>query len=95
MSDRLACNCQLTHPSSIPSDPYIFDRCLSLRRNRRYLLSSWMRRRVGLKRLINLVCVESNDDRTVNDDHRSGHVTKFLEIGQGAGILSYVPLLKG
>ena len=35
------------------------------------------------------------NDCSVNDKHRSCHVTKFLEIGQGAGILSYVSLLKG
>ena len=44
--------------------------------------------------LINLRCIESNDDRAVNHNHWSGHVTKFLEIGQGARILRYVPLLK-
>ena len=50
--------------------------------------------RLTLKLPINLLCVESHDDRTVNDNHRSGHVTKFLEIGKGARILRYVPLLK-
>ena len=44
--------------------------------------------------LINLIGVESHNDRTINDNHRSGHVPEFLEIGQGARILRYVPLLK-
>ncbi len=50
--------------------------------------------KLTLKRLINLVGVESHDDRAINDNHRSGHVTKFLEIGQGARVFRYVPLLK-
>ena len=50
--------------------------------------------RLTLEFPINLLCVESHDDRTVNDNHGSGHVTKFLEIGKGARILRYVPLLK-
>jgi hypothetical protein len=50
--------------------------------------------KLTLNRPINLLCVESHDDRTVNDNHRSGHVTKFLKIGQGARILRYVPLSK-
>jgi hypothetical protein len=50
--------------------------------------------KLTLKRLINLLGVESHDDRTINDNHRSGHITEFLEIGQGAGVLCYVPLLK-
>src|SRR2546425_599540 len=32
--------------------------------------------------------------RAVDDNHRSGHVTEFLELGQCAAILSYVPLLE-
>jgi hypothetical protein len=51
--------------------------------------------RLTLKRLIDLLGVESHNHRTINDNHRSGHISKFLEIGQGAGILSYVSLLKG
>ncbi len=47
-----------------------------------------------MKQLVNLVNVKSHNDRTVDDNHRSGHVTKFLEIGQGVRILRYVPLLK-
>jgi hypothetical protein len=47
-----------------------------------------------VKRLINLLCVESHDDRSVNDNHWSGHVTKFLKIGQGARIVRYVSVLK-
>jgi hypothetical protein len=47
-----------------------------------------------MKRLINFVSIESHDDRTVDDNHRSSHVTKFLEIGQGARILRDVPFLK-
>ncbi len=46
------------------------------------------------KRLINLVSVEADHDRTVDDDDRSGHVTKFLEIGECSRILRYVPLLE-
>src|SRR5437016_11376743 len=45
-------------------------------------------------RLINLLGVESHDDRTINENHRSGHVPEFLEIGQGVRVLRYVPLLK-
>ena len=47
-----------------------------------------------LKGLINLVRVESHNRRAVDDNHRRGHVTKFLELGQGAGILRYVSLLE-
>ena len=47
-----------------------------------------------MKHLVNLVSVKSHNDRTVDDNHRSGHVTKFLEIGQGARILRYFPLLE-
>jgi hypothetical protein len=47
-----------------------------------------------LKRPIDLLGVESHDHRTIYNNHRSSHVTKFLEIGQGARILRYVPLLK-
>jgi hypothetical protein len=50
--------------------------------------------KLALKRLINFLCIEPHDDRTVNDDHGSGHVTKLLKIGQGARILRYVSLLK-
>jgi hypothetical protein len=46
------------------------------------------------KRLVNVSCVESHYDGTINDNHRSGHITEFLEIGQGARILRYVLLLK-
>lgn len=47
-----------------------------------------------LKRLINLVSVEADDNRTVDDDDRSGHVTKFFEIGECSRILRYVPLME-
>ena len=40
--------------------------------------------KLTLKRLINPLGIESHDDHTINDDHRSGHITEFLEIGQGA-----------
>ena len=44
--------------------------------------------------LIDLIAVESHDDRAVNDNHRSGHVTEVFEIGQSGGILRYVPLVE-
>ena len=50
--------------------------------------------KLTLKRLINLVGVESHDDRAINDNHRSGHISEFLEIGQGVRVLRNVPLLK-
>ena len=50
--------------------------------------------KLTLNRPINLLCVESHDDRTADDNHRSGHVTKFLEFGQSARILRYVFFLK-
>ncbi len=49
---------------------------------------------LAFKPLINLLGVESNNDRTVDDNHWSGHVTKFLKVGQSAGILRYVSLLE-
>ena len=50
--------------------------------------------KLALERLINLVSVKSHNDRISDDNHRSSHVTKFLKLGQGAGILRYVPLLE-
>ncbi len=50
--------------------------------------------KLTLKRLVNLVGVKSHNDRIFDDNHRSSHVTKFLKLGQGAGILRYVPLLE-
>jgi hypothetical protein len=47
-----------------------------------------------LKRLVNLLGVESHDDRIINDDHRSGHIPEFLEIGQGAQGLALCPSLE-
>jgi len=50
--------------------------------------------RLTPKGLVYLLSVESHDDRAVNDDHRSRHVAKSLEIGESPRILRYVPLLK-
>ncbi len=44
--------------------------------------------------LINLFGIESHDYRTINDDHGSGHIPEFLEVGQGARILRDVLLLE-
>jgi len=44
--------------------------------------------------VINFRGVESDYDRTVNDNHGSGQITEFLEVSQGGGILRHVPLLK-
>jgi hypothetical protein len=52
---------------------------------------SWL----TLKSLSYLLSLESHDDRTVNDDDRSGHVAECLEIGEGPWIMYYVSLLKG
>ena len=49
---------------------------------------------LALKCLINLVGVESHNYRTINDDHGSGHIPKFRQIGQGDRVLRYVLLLK-
>ena len=46
------------------------------------------------KSLINFICVEADDGRTVDDNDGSGHIPKFLEIGQCSWILRYVSLLK-
>jgi hypothetical protein len=50
--------------------------------------------KLTLKRLINFLSVESDDDQTIDDNYRSGPITEFLEVGQGTGILRYVSLLK-
>lgn len=47
-----------------------------------------------LEGFIELSGVEANDYRAVNNNHWSGYVPEFLEIGQGARVLRYVPLLK-
>jgi hypothetical protein len=46
------------------------------------------------KGLVYALSVESHDDRAINDDHRSCHVAKSLEIGESPRILRDVPLLK-
>jgi hypothetical protein len=43
-----------------------------------------------LESVINPIRIKSDDRRTVNHDYRGGHVTEFLEIDQGGGILGYV-----
>jgi len=50
--------------------------------------------KLTVKRMVNPLCLESHDDQTVNDNHRSGHATKSLKIGQGARIVRYLSLLK-
>lgn len=43
---------------------------------------------------VDLSSIESHNDRAVNDNHRSGHVAKLLEICQCSRILNYVSFLK-
>lgn len=47
-----------------------------------------------LKSRIDFFLIKTDDYRTINDDYRSGHVTKFLEIDQRAGVLRNISLLK-
>ena len=43
---------------------------------------------------INLDWIKANNHCAINDNNRSGHLPKFLRIGQSARILRDVPLLK-
>jgi hypothetical protein len=56
-----------------------------------WLQSVPFQQELTLKRLINLVSVEADDDRTVDDDDRNDHVTKFVEIGQCSWIFALCP----
>jgi hypothetical protein len=72
------------------SESIVVDEGVGTGREHRFKRSIWL----TLKSPIKLLCVESHDDRTVNDNDGSGHVSKLLEIGKGTGILRYVALVK-
>lgn len=47
-----------------------------------------------LERLVNLVGIESDDDRTVDDNYGSGHIAEPLQIRKRAWVLGDISLLK-
>lgn len=49
---------------------------------------------LALKGRVDLLRIESDNNRAIDDNHGSGHIAKFLEFRQRAGVLGDVSFLK-